>query len=61
MPTKQITDGEWVRSGSYTHHECCGCGLVHAVAYKLRGGELYEQWVTDPKETRKARRARKKG
>jgi ABC-type nickel/cobalt efflux system permease component RcnA len=58
--TTQLTDGQWVRSGEYTHHECCGCGLTHTVKYKLVSGVLYEQWITDRSETRKARRARKK-
>ena len=60
MPSTQIYDGEWIKSGSFTHHECCGCGLVHAVDYKLQDGELFERWNTDPVETRKARRAMKK-
>jgi hypothetical protein len=60
IPTKHLTDGEWVKSGDYTHHECCDCGLVHIVRYKLKDGELWEQWTTDRPQTRKARRARKK-
>lgn len=23
MPTTQLSDGEWVQSGLFTHHECC--------------------------------------
>lgn len=50
-----------MKSGQFTHHECCDCALVHKVSYKLIDGELWEQWTTDRRETSKARRARKKG
>ena len=56
IPSYQITDGEWVKSGKFTHHECCDCGLVHKIDFKLIDGELHEQWIRDEKETRKARK-----
>lgn len=56
MDMKHLRDGEWVKSGDYTHHECCDCGLVHKYEYKLVDGVLYERWIRDPRETRKARK-----
>ena len=49
-----------MESGRFTHHECCDCGLVHRVDFKLSDtGKLMERWYRDAKETRKARSKRK--
>jgi hypothetical protein len=61
LTTKHLTDGEWVKSGDYTHHICCDCALTHAVKYKLIDGALWEQWTRDEKETRLERRKSKAG
>ncbi len=62
MPTTQLSDGEWVQSGLFTHHECCDCGLVHQVSYKLVDGQLWERWTREPKPRMKAaKKAPKRG
>lgn len=60
VETVQLFDRQWVKSGEYTHQECCGCGLVHRVKFKLVDGELWEQWIEDAKLTRLARARRNK-
>jgi hypothetical protein len=58
--TIQVFEDKWYRVGYVPLHECCGCGLVHRVEYKLERGMIFERWRVDRKETDKARRARKK-
>lgn len=58
----QITSGRWYAAGHGPPltEECCDCGLVHLVEYKmdLKNGKLniWVRWTVDEKETRKARR-----
>lgn len=57
--TIQIEDGKWYKLGHAQLHECCSCGLVHQVDYKLERGVIFERWRQDARETTKARKARK--
>ena len=34
--------------------ECCDCGLVHRVEYKVEGGRFWIRWQRDEVETAKA-------
>jgi hypothetical protein len=56
-----VTDGEWVpekmRGGK---DQCCDCGLVHTINYKIVDGTLYRQVFRHPKATGGARRHKKK-
>lgn len=42
--------------------ECCDCGLVHDVEYKVEGGKFWVRFKRNEPETRKARqRMKRKG
>ncbi len=61
---KQIYDGEWVRPRRKTYrHECCDCGLVHKMDFRLvpnGGGKSIEFRVfRDRTATERTRRTRK--
>jgi hypothetical protein len=47
LVNKQLWAGQWVALGRYELHECCGCGLVHAVQfrYNKRLKRFEEQWI----------------
>jgi hypothetical protein len=36
--------------------ECCDCGLVHAVHYKVENGKFWVRFMRDEPSTRKARK-----
>lgn len=60
--TIQLIDGKWYRlahGGPPFWHECCSCGLVHKVAYKVENGSIWEQWTMDDELTDEARKASK--
>jgi len=35
--------------------ECCDCGLVHRVSWKIENSRIYVNYARDDKETKKAR------
>ena len=52
-----VKDGEWLDVGKFRLHECCDCGLVHRVSYRIHDGRLQESWKRrDAKAKRKARK-----
>ena len=53
---QQLWDGSWYLLDDSYSHQCCDCGLVHSVDFKLENGRLFQRWSVDTKETRKARR-----
>lgn len=55
----QIYDGRWYKLADY-FHECCDCGLVHGVEFKLIDGVMFMRWTKSARETRKSRRLRAK-
>lgn len=59
MKTSQLYEGEWSPVKNKWFHECCECGLVHRVKYKIENGVLYEMWNVHRAETRQARKRRK--
>lgn len=58
-PVQQLYDNVWYKINDEYTHECCDCGLVHSVKYKLDNGNVMMQWNVNSKETRKARKVRK--
>lgn len=55
VPT--LCDGEWCRPARPTFYEqCCDCGLVHKVHYRVRNGKIEFRAWRDPRRTAKARR-----
>lgn len=45
--------------GTPFSEECCDCGLVHIVEYKIENGKLWVRYDRDEAESRKARARRK--
>lgn len=37
-------------------HECCDCGLTHAVEYKVEKGRILTRWRRDDKATARVRK-----
>ena len=57
-----LTDGEWVQVNMRGNKDqCCDCGLVHTVNYRLVEGKIQVQVFRDPKATGGARRNKKRG
>lgn len=65
----QIADGAWyalafaLGSGDDSEpfsEECCDCGLVHDITYKVENGRIWVRYVVNRRVTRlaRARRAR---
>jgi len=54
----QVTDGEWVPTNWRDNKDqCCDCGLVHRVNYRVNeDGKLEVQVFRDPRATNGARR-----
>jgi len=53
----QLVDGEWfapVRRGF--KEQCCGCGLVHIVDYRIVDGAIQFRATVDARATAAARR-----
>jgi hypothetical protein len=53
--TVQIYTDTWYLD-KFEMHECCDCGLVHDVKYKVENGRIFFQWNTNVKETEKVRK-----
>lgn len=58
----QVVDGKWYAIASALGgepaltEECCHCGLVHRIEYKVANGRIWQRWIIDDKATRRARR-----
>jgi hypothetical protein len=58
----QVVEGRWycIAWGSEPFlEECCDCGLVHKVRYRLRRGRIEVSYKVDPRRTKAARKLRK--
>lgn len=58
----QIVEGQWYALGWGNDpfvEECCDCGLVHRITYKIDKGRIWHKFHVDRKLTRKARAMRK--
>jgi hypothetical protein len=56
----QVVSGRWyaiASGGEPFEEECCDCGLVHRVEYRVKNGRIWQRWVVDAKATAKARKA----
>jgi hypothetical protein len=56
----QVVSGRWyaIASGGKPYEEqCCDCGLVHSIEYKISNGRIYQRWAVDDAATRSARRS----
>ena len=59
---QQIVDGLWyaLAHGKPPHtEECCDCGLVHTVDYKVENGVMWARWTVNDGATAEARKRRK--
>lgn len=62
-----VEEGRWyalnpstkTEAGEPWTEECCDCGLVHRINYKIENGRIWVQYALDSKLTRLARRRRK--
>lgn len=54
-----VVDGEWIeppmKGGK---DQCCDCGLVHTINYRLRGSKIQVQVYRDNRATNGARRGK---
>lgn len=52
-------DGEWVEPITRGYElECCDCGLVHLLNFRVRDGQVQFQAFRDARKTAATRRAR---
>lgn len=59
----QIVEGVWYALGYGSDpfvEECCDCGLVHRITYKIDKGRIWHSYKVDRKLTRQARAIRKR-
>ena len=47
--------GEWIPHKRKMQWECCDCGLVHDVTFKVLRNEIWVRMFRNSKETRNAR------
>jgi hypothetical protein len=52
-----VTDDEFLLADDGSL-ECCSCGLVHTVSYRLDNGKIYVSMTVDEKATKAARHER---
>lgn len=53
-----VTDGEWIEPSRKNFKEqCCACGLVHKVDYRVVDGKVQFRATVDNRATAAARRA----
>jgi hypothetical protein len=57
IPSVQIYDGDWHALSHFTHDECCECGAVHRVEFKLDNGRVFGRYTLDRQATAAARAA----
>lgn len=52
----QVTDGEWIRVPKRGYKEqCCDCGLVHRMNFRIVDGKIEIQTFRDVRATNGAR------
>ena len=55
-----VTDGEWHRPTLRGHRsQCCACGLVHRIDFRIRGKRVELRVYVDYRATAQVRRWRK--
>lgn len=61
QPTIQVVNGKWyaLAFGQKPFlEECCDCGLVHRVEYRVRNGKFEVRYFRDDRRTGIARKRR---
>lgn len=54
----QIFDGQWIAVTKRNHkHQCCDCGLVHQISFRVVDGIQEIRLVRDKRATAAVRRA----
>lgn len=51
-----LTNDTWVGIGDYDEHECCDCGLIHRISFKLEYGKILVNYRRLSGKTQKNRR-----
>lgn len=55
---EQIFDGQWIAVTKRGHkHQCCDCGLVHKIDFRIEDGAQEIRLVRDRRSTAAVRRA----
>jgi hypothetical protein len=55
----QVVSGKWyaIASGGKPYEEqCCDCGLVHDIQYKVENGRIWQRWDGNEEKSRLARK-----
>lgn len=53
-----VSDGEWITVPKRGYKEqCCDCGLVHKLNFKIIDGQIHVQTTRDERATAAVRRA----
>lgn len=56
---EQIQDGEWFSPRKKSHQEqCCDCGLVHTIDYRIVGGAVQLRATRNERRTAAVRRGK---
>ena len=59
MARTRVTDGEWIQPVRRGYQlECCDCGLVHIVNFRLHRKRIQFQAFRDARKTAATRRGR---
>lgn len=57
----KLDDGEWVSPVHRNYRmQCCDCGLVHRINFRIRNGRVELQAFRDNRSTAACRRSKKK-
>ena len=57
-PVVSVEDGVWYKIAFGKEpfiEECCDCGLVHVVEYKVEDGIVWQKFNVDKRRTKRAR------
>lgn len=58
-PYYHVQDGEWIRVAKRDYREqCCDCGLIHRLNFRIVDGHIEVQTFRDPRATGGARKNR---
>ena len=61
MSRTKVSDGEWVQPKRRGYQlECCDCGLVHLLNFRIEGDRVQFQAFRDEMKTAATRRERKR-
>ncbi len=57
----QVYDGEWLEVANHNEHrvQCCDCGLVHSIKYRVIKGRIHFRTKLNMRATAAVRRKKK--